>query len=64
MTPLHWAAYNGDEEVIRTLLSAGADTFVFSYNKQLPIDIAGSGKKTEVVDVFLAYYVSKFKLRE
>lgn len=64
MTPLHWAAYNGDEGVIKALLYAEADVNIFSHNMQLPIDIAGSGKKNEVIDVFMGYFMVKHNITQ
>ena len=60
MTPAHWAAYNKDEDVCLRLLKAGADQFVKSCMDRLPIDVAGSCRAYEVVDVFL----EEFKARE
>ena len=60
MTPAHWAAYNKDDDVCRLLLSRGADQFVKSRMDRLPIDVAGSCRAWEVVDVFL----EEFKNRE
>ena len=53
MTPAHWAAYNKDADVCKELLRWGADPFVVSKMNRLPIDVAGSCKAEEVVDVFL-----------
>ena len=53
MTPLHWAAYNKDGDVCRVLLNAGANQFVKSIMNRFPIDVAGSCRAWEVVDVFL-----------
>lgn len=53
MTPSHWAAYNKDEDVVKMLLEKGADPFVKSKMDRLPIDVAGSCRAFEVVDVFL-----------
>ena len=60
MTPAHWAAYNKDDAVCKALLKAGADQFVKSCMDRLPIDVAGSCRAYEVVDVFL----EEFKHRE
>ena len=53
MTPLHWAAYNGDELVIQELLEHNANPFIVSLMGRLPIDVAGSCRYYEVIDVFL-----------
>lgn len=56
MTPLHWAAYNSDDEVIEVLLRNRADPYIFSLMGRIPIDVAGSCCSYEVVDVFLKHY--------
>lgn len=57
MTAAHWAAYNKDFAVVRELLNNGADHFAFSHMQRLPIDVGGSSRAWDVVDVCLhAYY--------
>ena len=53
MTAMHWAAYNQDPHVIRLLLKEGSQPFKFSHMGRLAIDVAGSCKAYECVDVFL-----------
>ena len=53
MTCMHWAAYNRDDQVIKWLLKEGSQPFKFSHMGRLAIDVAGSCKAWEVVDVFL-----------
>lgn len=53
---IHWAAYNEDPDVVHDLLQYGADIFQISISNRLPIDVAGSCKAYEVVDVFLDHF--------
>lgn len=53
MTCMHWAAYNKDDMVIKWLLKEGSQPFKFSHMGRLAIDVAGSCKAWECVDVFL-----------
>ena len=66
MTSLHWAAYNGDDGVVKYLLEYKeiqdeeevrvVDPYVYSYNNQLPIDIAGHRPSVQCLDAFLAQF--------
>ena len=62
MTAAHWAAYNKDFNVVRELLNHGADHFTFSHMERLPIDVGGSSRAWDVVDVFLNSYYEKVRL--
>lgn len=59
MTPLHWAAYNGDRQTCRHLIQNGANVFVFGFNEQLPIDVAGYTPQYHVVDTLLEAYCTQ-----
>jgi ankyrin repeat protein len=60
MTPLHWASYNGDVDVVKKLLRhVDIDPFIMSELGRLAIDIAGSCKHDAVVDEFLEAYRQK-----
>ena len=57
MTPMHWAAYNGDEGVIRYLLEQeGVDPFIYSHDNLLPIDTAGYRPSVQCLDVMLQHF--------
>ena len=59
MTPMHWAAYNGDEGVIECLLENDGDPSAFSSEDcglQLPIDVAGRRPSASCLDVLLSSY--------
>ena len=57
MTPMHWAAYNGDEGVVKFLLDQeGVDPYIYSYNGLLPIDTAGLRPSVTCLDVMLANF--------
>ena len=53
MTAAHWAAYNEDWNVVRELLNHGASHFTFSHLGRLPIDVGGSSRAWDVVDICL-----------
>lgn len=54
MTPMHWAAYNGDEGVITYLLEQeGVDPYIYSYDGLLPIDTAGYRPAPQCLDAML-----------
>ena len=54
MTPMHWAAYNGDEGVVQFLLDQeGVDPYIYSFNGLLPIDTAGFRPAVACLDVML-----------
>ena len=40
MTPLHWAAYHGDHQIVDELMNSGANQLL-NENKHAPVDIAG-----------------------
>ena len=61
MTATHWAAYNKDCEVVRELLDNGAPHFLFSHMGRLPIDVGGSSRAYNVVDVCLESYYNQIK---
>ena len=66
MTSLHWAAYNGDDGVVKYLLEYKeiqddeevrvVDPYVYSFNDQLPIDVAGHRPAVQCLDAFLAQF--------
>ena len=54
MTPMHWAAYNGDEGVVQFLLDQeGVDPYIYSFDGLLPIDTAGCRPSVQCLDVML-----------
>ena len=53
MTATHWAAYNEDFAVVRELLNHGASHTIFSHMGRLPIDVGGSSRAWDVVDICL-----------
>ena len=58
MTATHWAAFNKDAMVVSELLKNGAPHFAFSHMGRLPIDVGGSSRAFDVVDICLeAYYM-------
>lgn len=59
MTALHWAVFNEDENVVKELLQAGADPYVFSVTCILPIDIAGLCGHKKLVQVLLDFLKDK-----
>ena len=59
MTPLHWTAYNGDAQTCRHLIQNGANVFTYSFNEQLPIDVAGYTPQYNVIDTFLEIYCAQ-----
>lgn len=56
LSATHWAAYNCDAPVVKELLSKGAPHFLFSHMQRLPIDVGGSSRGYDVVDVCLQNY--------
>ena len=48
-TPLHAAAQNGDEGMIRTLLYGGADLNAKSNDGKTPLDLAAESEHTKAV---------------
>ena len=61
LTPLHWAAYNKDAGCIQELLKRGAAHDSFSAMGRLPIDLAGSSRAYEVIDVCLTNYYERIR---
>jgi ankyrin repeat protein len=59
MTPLHWAVFNEDVAVVKELLKADADPYIFSVTNVLPIDIAGLSDNNKLVEIFLDYSTNK-----
>ena len=55
MTPLHWAAYNHDVEVVTFLLEKGGHLYM-NGEGLTPIDLAGMVEELETVDEFLNYF--------
>lgn len=53
-TGLHWAALGGHLSVVKFLVEQGANVGVANDKEYIPLDLAGFGEKTEVVDYFLA----------
>jgi ankyrin repeat protein len=50
MTPLYWASYKGDLDLVKLLLSSGA-IMIETVHGITPVDIAGfCGKKTIVTE--------------
>ena len=59
MTPLHWAAYQGDEELVQILLDYGAIQSLTTLDNA-PVDIAGFCKHQDVVMTFCQDMEKKF----
>ena len=58
MTALHWLAHNNDRQAIQVLLEKGGNDLSFSYDNNLPIDIAGTTPSLASVDILLEFYAS------
>ena len=52
--PLHWAAWHGDQVVVKALLAAGANPNATTSKKQTPLHLAAAHNKKEVVDMLIA----------
>ena len=52
-TPLHWAAYNGQLEVVKMLVAAGADSWIKNAAGQLAMYEAERANRTEVAHLLL-----------
>jgi ankyrin repeat protein len=50
-TPLHWAAENGQTEVVRLLLERGADTHVCDYGGDTPSELGSEMGHHEIVEL-------------
>ena len=48
-TPLRYAAYNGQLDVVRALLNAGADKTIANKWGEKPIDVADGSNKAAIV---------------
>ena len=64
MTPLHWLAYNNDIFAIQVMLDFHTDHLIFSHDKNLPIDIAGTTPNSSCIDVFLHHFQKIHRLNE
>ena len=58
MTAIHWAAYHGDDRVVKLLLDRGAE-MTFTKLGNTPVDIAGFSNLPNVVEVFCEHLASK-----
>lgn len=58
MTPLHWAAYQGDGQMVKLLLDNGAEMCESAVGNT-PVDIAGFCGKQNVVLIFAEYLQAK-----
>lgn len=63
MTALHWLAYNNDDRAIKALLEAKdsdgnykTNHLVWTYDENLPVDIAGTVPSYAALGVFLEHY--------
>ena len=64
LTPAHWAAYNNDAGCIKELFKRGASHDTFSLKGRLPIDLAGSSRAYEVIDVCLTNYYERLGVKD
>lgn len=58
LTPLHWACFNGDKQVVRYLLDKGAKQQLSNLN-QTPLGIAGVTENYDIVESILDHWWSK-----
>lgn len=56
MTALHWLAYNNDRKAITWLLKYEANPLSWSYDGNLPVDVAGTMPSYLALDAFLENY--------
>nr|CAG8438793.1 5539_t:CDS:10 [Entrophospora candida] len=54
-TALHYAAWTGRKEIVRSLLSAGADDDILNFNYQSSIDLAISRNFNDISDLIYDY---------
>jgi uncharacterized protein len=52
-TALHWAALSGHLPVVKKLVEAGASVAIANDKNYVPLDLAASNEKRDVVDYFL-----------
>ena len=52
-TPLHCAAFSGNEEILKLLLLYNGDPYLYNKNGDLPIHIAASYNKNCILEVFI-----------
>ena len=62
-TPLHAAAQNGDQAMIRALLYGGADLTMRSDNGKTPLDLALEAGHTEAAKLLQEGITKRFKLK-
>ena len=58
MTAMHWAAFHGDDKVVKLLLDKGTE-MTFTTLGQTPVDVAGFSNLSKVVEVFCEHLASK-----
>ena len=56
MTALHWLGHNDDTKAMKVLLDCGANHLIFSHDKNLPIDVAGTTPSFQSVDALLDHF--------
>lgn len=54
ITPLHFAAAHGSEEVAKALITAGADVRAVNADSQTPLDIAKLHKHEKLIELLIA----------
>ena len=63
-TPLHWACWSNQFDVVKELVQRGADIFVKGEDDESPFDQAKSYEATEVAEYLLERYKEKVWKRE
>ena len=58
MTAMHWAAYHGDDKVVKLLLDKGTE-MTFTKLGNTPVDVAGFSDLPNVVEVFCEHLASR-----